>query len=471
MVGAMPGLALATSLGPWQKIGNSTGQSNNEVSLLRTPDQRLHVSWMQPGSGGTSSLWHLSIPPNGGIGGGATTIVSDWASLSGGALQSAPNGSLEAFVDGIQATNPGNPNTDMNLLTSTDGGQTWSLQSNGDIVAPGAAAYSSPVAVGSVSSTPLETWFETLGVYVHSGTSATTPNTNYQGTSCCGYSSNIAANSSGSSTLAWYSNASGNRGVWAAGVNADGTPQSTPIRMPGTSDMQVGETQRTPLIATPDGDFYIAYPTGWPSFTAVKLWKVGAGTTTTITGLRTIGTSAFVSVAVDSVGRVWVLWATDTNDKAQVYATRSNTSVTKFGAVVKVGAPERASGAFSVDGNATNGALDLFSTVAIGTASTASVWYRHVYPGLTVSVSPENVRAPHRKHGATVPERASIDAVVDVNDAGVPIKGATVKLGGHVLVTDRTGHASVKLRVGGSLTVTASLPGYVDGTTKLRFNR
>jgi hypothetical protein len=452
------GTAGATALGPWTQI-TSTGISNiEEVGLARTPDGTLHAAWTEQDAT-TESQRAVPISPAGSVG-GMQTIVSDWDSLEGPALGLTPGGALQAFFGGIHTLSPTDPNGDENLATSTDGGNTWSL-TPAEVVAPAASAYSSPVAVSNSfagQANPLETWYATSGVWVHSGTSSGTPDSNFQDElgSCCGYYSNVASDGAGNNELAWYSNATAKGGIWAQGVAADGTPIGSPQQMPGTADLGVGELERTPLVARPQGGFYVAYPTGYPSFTAVRLWKVGSSGTMLITKLHSQGGSPTTSAAVDQAGRVWVFWSTDANDKPLLFATRSNPSVTRFGAVVSVGAPSGAATVFNVDGNASSGALDVFANVADGSGSQNSIWYRHVYPGLSVSVSPAAVKA-HR----------SASVKVTVTDAGVPVKGASVKLGGHSAKTSASGHAVLHIKAAGALTAVASAAGYVNGSARL----
>lgn len=449
--------ASATALGPWQQISTSAGPNIDEVGLVRTADGNLHVAWLQPGSGGTENLWHMSIPPSGGVGGGAATIVQGWKSLSNPALAIGPGGTLEAFVGGIRSLDPGDPFGDMNLLTSTDGGTSWTLQNNGDVVAPGASAYSSPVAVAIAGATPFETWYGTSGVWVHAGISSATANTNYQSFGCCGYYSNLAVDGTGATELAWYSNASGHLGVYTQALAADGSPAGSPAVMPGTATDSI-ELQRTPIVGRAQGGFYVAYPTGYPSFTAVKLWKVGSGSATTVAKLNHSGGTPAAGLSVDPAGRIWVFWTNYVNDKPQVFATRSNPAVTRFGAIVPVGAPAGAGSAYSIDGNAGSGALDLFSAIAVGQST--STWYRHVYPGLSLAVSPASIRA-RRAHKVTL----------TVTDAGVPVKGAAVKLAGHTGKTNGAGKLVLHVKAAGSLTATASRAGYVSGTAKLRVTK
>jgi hypothetical protein len=73
------------------------------------------------------------------------------------------------------------------------------------------------------------------------------------------------------------------------------------------------------------------------------------------------------------------------------------------------------------------------------------------------------------------PSAAKLDhaakVTVDVNDAGVPVRNATVKLGGHTVETNAAGRARIELTASGALTAVASHSGYVKGSARLRVKR
>ena len=461
-IGLSAGPAQATALGPWHQVANTGLQNISEVGLARTADGVLHVAWASQQGGNSENMYATPISASGGLG-NTQTVVAGWASLEDPALGLTPSGGLQAFFGGIHTLAPNDPNADQSVATSTDGGNTWTLLP-ADVVAPPAYAYASQTSVSSSfagQSSPFETWTGTAGVWVHAGIATATPDQNYQAAlgGCCGYYSSVATDGQGNTELVWYSNATGKNGIWAQGVSADGSPIGSPQQMPNTSDLGVGELQKTPLIARPQGGFYVAYPIGYPSFTSVELWKVGGG-------VMKVGGAAAVNptnagMAVDQAGRVWVYWTRSVNDKPMLFATRSNPGVTRFGAVVPVGAPIKTESTYSVDGNASTGALDLFTTVSLNTGTANnSIWTRHVFPGLSVSVSPSTARIHH-----------AAKVTVRVSDAGVPVKGATVKLGGHSAKTGASGSVVILLTVGGSLSAVASRAGYVDGSARLTARR
>ena len=428
---------------PWRQLTAAGGQNIDQVGLARTADGILHVLWHRRATPTTEDVLHTAIKPDGTVG-ATSTVVSGWASTDNPDVTVTPGG-LRAFWGGIRSLDPNDANDDMNSALSSDGGATWALQP-GSVVAPAASAYGSPVSVATrPDGTPVLTWYGSLGVWVHSGLDPATPNHDFQAPlGNYGYYSGIAIDSAGRTTIAWYSNATGHLGVFAQGVNPDGSPLGAPLNMPGTGNMSVGQLARTPIVARPGGGVYVAYPTGYPSQNQVRVWAVGSPKTTLLA--RTGGDSV-ATIAADPNGRLWVAW----RKGAKVFARRSNAKATEWGATVAAGAPKGAASLYHLDANATGKALDLLGNFSLGTASTTSTYATRIAPGLTLAAS-------RSSHSATVR--------FFVTDAGAPVKGAKVKGGGHSATTDSHGRAKLTLKR--RATVTASASGYVDATLRLK---
>jgi hypothetical protein len=456
------GLPAAASAGTlWRQITASSGANIDQVALLRAADGTLHVAWHIETSPSTNDMRQTPIS-SGGVVGTTTTVVSGWAALDNPALIPGPGGAIDALFGGIRTINFGETNQDLNSAISTDGGATWTLQP-GDVAGPGAAAYASPVSATAVGPalTPYETWFGTSGVWVHTGLSPATPNSDYQGAfGCCGYDSNIAGSPSGTIELAWYSNATGHLGVYAQQVTAGGSPLGAPVNMPGTSNMSVGQDGRTPVVSTPSGVFYVAYATGYPALNRIRLWRVGAGSTTTLAKVPGIGAQATATVAAAPDGRLWVIWIRDVNDTPRVFAVRSNKTVTRFGAIVDAGAPPGAASGYRIDGSATTGSLDAFGSFSTGSSSGVATWYRRLQPGLSLAAKPGKL---HRGRATKV--------TFAVTDAGDPVKGATVTVAGHKGTTGAKGEVKIQLSAQHSVKASVSAAGYVGATVQLRVGR
>ena len=150
--------------------------------------------------------------------------------------------------------------------------------------------------------------------------------------------------------------------------------------MPGTSNMQIGQTGRTPMAARTGGGMYVAYPTGYPSLTRIRVWRVGAAVSTLV-GRVAGGASA--TVAGDRNGRMWVVWEDDGGPA--VYARRSDRSGTDWGATVRVGRPKHGVSAYTVDASPVgDSALDVFGSFALNSGTPLATYTRRILPGLTL---------------------------------------------------------------------------------------
>jgi hypothetical protein len=425
----------------WKQLTTSGGANIDQVGLLRTGDGVLHVVWHRRTGPNTEDLLHTAIAANGKVG-ATTPIQSGWAVLGNATLTTAPGG-IRAFWGGIRTTESTETNQDMNTAVSGDGGASWTL-TTGSAVQPGTQAYGSSVSAATrPDGTPVITYAGTLGTWVHVGADATLPNFTYQPPlGNYGYDPNVASDASGT-MIAWYSNATGHLGPHAQGVNADGSPIGSAMQMPGTANMNVGMLSRTPIVARAGGGFYVAYPTGYPTQNAVRVWKVGATKTTLI---DKTANNSLAALSADSSGRLWVAWKDDTH----VLARRSNKAATAWGAAVDAGAPKGASSLYTIDASATpGGGVDLFGNYGLGANSTTSTYHARINPGLTLTA-----------------KKTSSGYTLTVTDAGSPVKGAKVAGGGKVDATDSKGRAQLAVRR--KTRVTATATGYEIATIKLK---
>jgi hypothetical protein len=439
--------APAADAAGWTQLTASGGYDIDQVALLRTSDGVLHVAWHQATDSNTADLMQAPIAASGKVG-ATRTIAAGWADIDNPALVTAPGGGLRAFWGGIRTTNPDETNQDLNTALSTDGGATWALQT-GSVVPAGTAAYDGPVTAATVNGTPLEAWAGSAGTWVHAGLDPATPSFNYQSPlGNYGYDAALATDSAGTAMLAWYSNADGHLGVFAQAVGAGGASVGGPLNMPGTADLNIGQVGRTPLVARPKaGGFYVLYPASYPDLNRVRLWRVGASTSTLI-AKTTDETSA--ALAADAQGRLWAVW----KDRQKILARRSNKTATVFGATVEVAPPKSASNLYRIDASAAASGLDLFGSFSIAGDPSVSTYRTRILPGLTLTAKPGRLRAKPRKVTFTV------------SDAGALLKGARVKAGGKAGTTDAKGRVTLMLK--GKASATATLKGYVGATLKLK---
>jgi hypothetical protein len=107
---------------------------------------------------------------------------------------------------------------------------------------------------------------------------------------------------------------------------------------------------RTPIVALPGqvGQFFVAYPGGYPSTTKVLLWHVGSPTSQTI--VDEPGDHNAVSLAADAQGRLWVFWTNSSSGAPHVFARRISGLPEP---VIDLGSPSGAQSIYALDGSVT----------------------------------------------------------------------------------------------------------------------
>jgi hypothetical protein len=160
-----------------------------------------------------------------------------------------------------------------------------------------------------------------------------------------------------------------------------------------------------------------------------------------------------VGLAAAPGGRLWLFYAA----RGAAYATRSNSTVTRFAPAQRLSLPPGAALA-GLLGEGSRGPLDLLALVTAGRATTAQ--HQRVLPSLAITLSTARLR---RSRGGSVAVR-----VLDVTD---PVAGAVVRIGARGVRTDALGRATVRVGRGarlGRLRIVASKSGYVRATGIVR---
>jgi hypothetical protein len=215
------------------------------------------------------------------------------------------------------------------------------------------------------------------------------------------------------------------------------------------------------LAARVGGGVWAAYGSGYPDPHRLVLWNLQTGKKLVLN--RPSAEIQYVSLSAAPGGRLWVSWI----EGSRVLATRTNPSVTKFGVIRSVASP-------AIDGTApsrtaSDGALgpldQLVNVIGKGDKDAAGnlisqVYSAHIFEGLRVSVTPAAVSYAN---GGTV--------TASVTDAGVPVPGVFVKVGGVVKKTNANGKASfavAKHAAMGTHAVTAYGVGWWPGATSFK---
>ena len=435
--------------GKWTQLTTGGGQSGTRnVGVARTSDGALHVVWQrEPGA-----VLHTSIAPSGRVG-SATQIVTGWAGIGDADVAVGARGELLAFWAGARTTNTGEPLFGLNLATSTTGGTSWALTPASIFTGNFAHARTPNVAV--VNGVPIQTWYAVGEPFVHVGLDPNNPGVLHAPP---GTNQSIAADpASGETWIAWCNGLTptAGLGVWVERVDpATGAAAAAAVRVPGSFTRFQGAdahlcppAARTPLVARAGGGFFVATVTGYPTETDLIVWRIGSARPVVVARSKD-GLSEEVALAADPSGRIWVGWSDRApSGRPVVYFRRSNRAATAWGATVAVNAPAQSTDFANLDLAAQTGRLDVVARFSTGT--TPNLFHTQVSPGLTLIA----------KGGKVVAFR--------VLDAGDPVAGATIKVGGRTLKTNAAGAASTDLRPGRYKAV-ASKAGYVSATARVR---
>lgn len=459
--------AEALTPGNWTQVTDSKGSILGEVGLARTADGVLHVAWSRATPAHSASeqdLLDRTISP-GGVLGPPKLIVGGWSDIQNPALVATGGRGLDLFAGAVRSLNMGETINNLAFFDSPDGGATWSAPSE---VTNTDAAYASDVtaALGE-HGVPFEAWGSSSCLCVHRDTMATTPNVDFQsGLGHYGYEPGMATDSTNHRlVVAWYSNAGGHSGVYAATVNQiTGKPSGPPVRMPGTKSLSDGPfSGRTPIVARHGGGVYVAYEAGYPSHNKVLLWRVGSTSSTTIAHYSSDVSS--VGLATTPTGRLWIMWSTrGASDNPVVHARRSNTAATHWGATVTIKPPKGTNTSWNLLGDGQSDRLDLLGSFTTGPSSHAATWYTQIFPGLTLEASPSRL-----SKGGKHPQHVKFT----VSDAGHPVSGARVSVGHVHGLTNGSGQVTLDLgpfRKRGHVSATATDSGYsgAELTLKIR---
>ena len=385
---SLPALAAAGGVGKWTDLSGDTGTNLTQVGLAATPDGLLHVGWVRDSATfGKTDLMHRTITAAGAFG-TKQTVQAGWSAISDPALlYDSAGAQIRIVFGGIRGAAPGDPYLGVTFVTSSDGGASWALHP-GLIDPPGSTGYASPVSAMSAGGELYTSWYGSSGVWVHRGLLPATPASDYQeGLGSFGYYSNLALEKGGALWLAWASNATGNSGLYAQMVDqTSGAPSGARYKLPSSTTKWGGSQQfsmmlgRVPATGLPKGDgVFLAYPSGYPSTTTVRLWKITAAKRSTMvlaSGGMSKGESA---IAAGPDGRVWVVWSQRTSGREKVVVRCSNTSGTKFGPTKSYTIPSGFTVVWNLGAAVRNGKLDVLAHIG-GGSKPESTWHIQFKP-------------------------------------------------------------------------------------------
>jgi hypothetical protein len=415
------GVVAATPAAPsWTRV---TGPNNagDQLGLARTPDGTLHVIWNR-GNNAPSSIFDTRFSPSGARQ-ATTTVTSHWDGAKNGlALLGMPDKTLRLFASGGHSSTTSS--SGISTFTAPASGAGWTLQPE---------VWGGPVAGAS-------------GVIGATLTKDGQVVTGWRGTAATGIPpSSIPQNAYAPAQIATHlATDAGTGAVVLAGVYGAGNggvyvQQVLPspgkaVVLPDNSynnDVITGESSR---IGAPG--VFVAYA----DTKAARLYRYGGGTKTLATGPFTSAT-----VCAGPGGRLWVTWG---DAKDELFVTRSNRAVSAYEPVQKLTLPQQTTNGLKFlqcEGSA--GPVDLFAQV-VDKGNGTGFWHTHALAQLSL-------RAQAGKGKATISAR----------DAGDPVAGVAIAVGGKHVRTDARGQATLTLRAG-SYSASATAAGYAPASAR-----
>jgi hypothetical protein len=412
------GQARSTAGGSWTRISGPT-QPGVQLGLARTADGILHVIWNRGAT--PTSIFETRLSPAGKPM-GTSTVASDWDGNGGLALVVMPDKSLRLFAAG--ATQPGSSASGINTFTAPEGGGSWSLQSG---VYWGGAVANSAAVIGAAltkDGQPVTAW---RGLAAEGLPPSSVPGNAFVADQL---SSELATDGTAGTVVLSGVTIAGKGGVFVQQVApSPGAPVVLPLPF-GTNDWYSSLSGR---VGAPG--VYVAYT----DTKAVRLYRYGGSSKTLASGPFT---SAGACAGPD--GRLWVVWG---NQPDGLVVTRANRAVSAFEPVQKLKGPGgKSDGLAFLQCEGSTGPLDLFAD--IGTAN--GFWHTHLLAQLSLSA-----------------KAAKGKVTLSARDAGDPVAGAAITVGGKHLRTDAKGQATLTLRPG-TYSATATAGGYAVSSTRFK---
>jgi len=422
--------------GSWSLVGSGIRSLSGQSGIARTPDGVLHVLWSRGGAGTPYALFETRVSPAGQAS-AARAIVSGWSRIDDVAAAAFKGRPLSVVFTGTKTDTTGDPADGLNLATSSGSG--WTVAS--------AAIYKTDFAGSSVpsigftrSGTLVQAWSGNGEVLAHVGIDPNVP------TRKIGKGGNVTLlgwNEAGKPVserervlVAWC----------GAGLHAVEFASDTPSplrRLAGSESTRSPAASRTAYTRNPEGVDNSSAAASVNSERSVRFWYNAVAQPTEVAGGS--GIKQQVAVAADPEGRVWVGWRDA--DTGQLRLRRSNGSDT-FGAVVSTAIPASQDSVYNLDLAAQDDRVDVIARTTKGSA--VSLFHTQMFPGLSVEATSKGGRV-----------------TVLVSDAGVPVAGSNVSVGGQLLHTGPGGRVATELP-SGNYDITAAKNKYVGATTHVR---
>jgi hypothetical protein len=360
---------------PWTQVTPSGTPVINDVGLVRGHDGILHVLWLK-GESSPVSIVDTPIGPGGTVH-HAVTVVSDWFDSNIPDATATPNG-LYVLWNGEPKDSPESVAGVYEATRPLSGGS-WSRASvaanTGDIAdseVPEAAAtgpngkpWAAFAQTGQLDIVPIGD-----------------PPVQIPPTQCCVSEVGLGEDGvTGTMWVGYLSLVSGHEGIYAQRLTANGHASGAALRLPGSQarGAVVVAPQRIAITGRGDGHagVYVAYGSGYPTYTAVDVTRAGSSTATVLARAADINQ---VTMAADPGGRLWVAWTEYGSGAPRLFISRSGTSGGGFSKPEIVALPAGTHLVWKLYLNAQTSNADVLALVSRSDGSPAAYWSRIVAP-------------------------------------------------------------------------------------------
>lgn len=436
---------VAVSTGPAPSVTARTG-------VHRTPDGRLHVTYVRPTPDHAGALVHAALDATGTAVTTRQDIVTGWAGGLHGdpELMAHPGGGLQAVFSGGYVTAWGQTSIfaggRLYHAVSDPTATSWTLppESIGRSNSAGSSYGADAVLLPDGRPFGVHSkWGSTLFWYAGTTTDPRFEPEDPSYSPPGGAQDPSLARVGDAVHVAW----TNHTGIFVKQIH----PTLGPDRQaPGASTVVQTSGHDVALATSSTGHLYLAYRAADGS--GVRLWNLTTNEVVPIPG--SASRWATVAISPGEGGRMWVGWKSEFGEASVV---RSNAAGTAFGAPVRVTVPE-GTPLFQLALAAGPGFADVVANNGNG------IWTRRVHPVTNV-----RIKAKRRPGTSSVKVRAT------VTDAGVGVPGARVAAGRRSdCTTDAQGTCTFRVQTRRrQLTVTVSSPGYAatEIRVKLAKNR
>ena len=295
----------------WTKVSTDFN-ANIAIPSLGLTGTTAVVAWTQqtgPLANDLDAVSFTTSPTQDVIGAAQSKVLTGWVQIDyNHALFPAPGGGLQLIFNGSHSSTTGDPlNAMATTLRNADG--TWGAPF---AVSGGSSAPTTGVLSGA---TPLIAGYATQGIEIFNAAVAHAPGTSDQNLQtalggCCGYNPHMALDSAGHLWIAWYSNATGNTGIYVQQLDpTTGAPLGPAALAPSSESSNNNSFAVNLACAATCRVIYGNSPAAGPSNTIVSWWP-GQAAPTTIANLAgsSQGAGRVLASAYRADGRLWVAW-------------------------------------------------------------------------------------------------------------------------------------------------------------------